>query len=101
MKLTVGCAYAGHSSYAAREIIAIENGRVYYRDFLLEDGQPMSSGQSCVRSVFHRWAVRPCTDSEVARFHRDDVSQEDQMGKALMEAIAAVMKLFQLKTSTQ
>ncbi len=85
MKLEVNCAYVNHLGAFAREIIAIENGQVSYRDFLLSDGQPMSSFRKCSRATFRNWAARLCTASEVAMFRRDDTPHDDQLLLSILQ----------------
>jgi hypothetical protein len=100
MELIVGRAYAGHGGFA-REIIDIEDGRVYYRDFSLHDGKPWSSWRSCQRGTFRNFAARECTPEEVTGFRRDEIPREDQSREELGEKIMAIVAQCQLETSLQ
>jgi hypothetical protein len=100
MELLVGRADAGHGCFA-REITAIEDEQVYYRDFSLDDGKPWSSWRSCQRGTFRNFAARLCTDDEVSRFRRDEVPCEDQSRYELAEKIMAIVSQSLLQTSPQ
>jgi hypothetical protein len=88
MELIVGSAYANRLECFAREIIAIEEGQVSYRDFLLDEGRLISPWQRCKRSTFRNWAKRLCTQAEVSRFDREDVVRQDQARAALVMTLS-------------
>jgi hypothetical protein len=78
MNLEVNGVYTSRSGCFAREIIAIDKGQISYRDFLLRDGQPLSSLRICSRSTFRHWASGTCTAAEIARFRRDAPPRGDE-----------------------
>jgi hypothetical protein len=94
MELEEGRAYTNRSEVFGREIIALEGKNVQYRDFMLSTGEPIASFRVCSRGTFRTFAVRLCTDEEIARFRRDESARKD---KSLFDAVQG--RLFGLLTA--
>ncbi|MHC5537441.1 hypothetical protein ACYOEI_04320 [Singulisphaera rosea] len=78
VEIEVGGIYTNKNSLFAREILEITDDDVIYRDFVLDDGEPLSSCRKCSRATFRTWAARPCTLEESNRLGKEKKSREDR-----------------------
>ncbi len=87
----VGGIYTNAGEVFAREVLAIVAESVEYRDFVLEDGAPLSPFSRCSLSHCQRWSVRPVTAEEASRLRRveSDRSLKEYIGDLIPVALAA------------
>jgi hypothetical protein len=88
MTLAIGGVYAGGAGGLAREILDIEDGRVFYRDYTLTDGQPLTARGNCARATFRNWMTRACTPEEIARLRREETPTFDRI---LFESLSVLL----------
>jgi len=72
LPIEVGDIYTNAGEVFAREVLGIVAGSVEYRDFVLQDGTPISPCSRCSLYHFQRWSVRPVTPEEASRLRRDE-----------------------------
>ncbi|WP_422929733.1 hypothetical protein [Singulisphaera sp. PoT] len=89
IEIAEGGVYTNYNATFAREIVQIDGKYVFYSDYLLTTGEPLSTRGRCIRPVFRRWAVRPCTPEEMSRLKRDAEPRED---RHLIEMLGSVVE---------
>lgn len=91
LPIEVGGIYTNAGEVFAREVLLIVAGSVEYRDFVLQDGSPLSPCSRCSLSHFQRWSVRPVTPEEASRLRRDesDRSLKEYIRNLIPVALAA------------
>jgi hypothetical protein len=78
MKIEIGGVYANEKGIFAREVLGIDGANLSYRDFVLADGEPLSSYSRCSVLAFRRWAKRACTSAESALLRRDEPIEQER-----------------------
>jgi hypothetical protein len=75
-EIKVGKIYA--NAYLIREIVEEnEEGNVFWRSYILEDGSPTGDSGLCSKQTIRKWADRDATAEEVARLQRQEAQAQE------------------------